>query len=802
MLIRRLKRILFAMCCLGIVLCIGLDNDFFAIQSVTQLRQRFGVVINEVMPLNRGLIQAGDGGFYGCIELYNASDIAVDLEGFGLSADPQEPFRWIFPAMRIEPHGYVTVWTSGKDAPIDEKSAHANFKLSANDNVAVLTSPDREWRTALLFGHMHENISYGRLPDGSDALYWFDGCTAGGSNDSEPLGEGKQGQRLGAPTFSLPAGFYEGDTVLELSCENGSEIRYTLDGSEPQKDDAKSVGPLLLTNRAEPYVIRARSFQSGYPKSSTVTRTYFVDEGISDRYDIPVVSLSTSPANLFNYETGIYVPGKVRDDWLLAHPETAGSLGLPANYNQAGKRWERPAYLELFEPGGKLCISQGIGVRTHGGYSLDQPNKSLSLLADADYDARDLFEYDFFSEGSDNYLPLNGVILRNSATDAQYSLFRDAFMQSLADPQRLDLQASRPCIAFINGEYYGIYNIRPLYSADYLARKYGFDAEDAVIIKNPTGGIGDDVQEGFAGDEFPYSALFTFIKRVDMRKPENYAYVKTQIDIENYIEYNILEIYCGNNDWLANNVRIWRKRTQAYEPLAPYGQDGRWRWLVYDLDAGYGLFYISYEENSLAKATATGSEEWYNTDEFTVMLRALLTNEEFKTSFITRFSDLLNTSFSAENAQARLDAMLEIYLPYVPQQILRWKLHNGSMDSYLSEIDRMRAYAQNRPDVIRGHIKEYFKLSGINRLEVSVSGEGSVRLNTLLLGAENLPFTGFYFPGIPVMMEAIPAQGYRFVGWEGSIVSENETLAVNLTSPAKLRAVFVPASQQEGGPGF
>ncbi|MEA4970411.1 MAG: CotH kinase family protein [Candidatus Pelethousia sp.] len=520
-----------------------------------------------------------------------------------------------------------------------------------------------------------------------------------------------------------------------------------------------------------------------------------MDEGISGRYDIPVISLSTAPANLFDYETGIYVAGKVRDDWLGAHPETAGSLGLPANYNQEGKLWERPAYFELFDPGGKLCISQGVGVSTHGGYSLDHPNKSLSILADVDYDARDIFNYDFFSEGADKYLPLNGVILRNSATDAKYSLFRDSFIQSLADPEKLDLQASRPCIAFINGEYYGIYNIRPLYRADYLARKYGFETGDTVIIKNPTGGIGDEVQEGFAGDELPYSALLTFIKSADIKKPENYAYVKSQIDIDNYIEYNILEIYCGNKDWLANNVRIWRKRTQTYDPQAPYGQDGRWRWLVYDLDAGYGLFYTSYEENSLAIATAAGGDRWYNTDEFTVMLRTLLTNEEFKTSFITRFADLLNTSFSALNAQARLDALLEIYLPYVPQHILRWNLHNGSMDSYLSEIDRMRAYAQNRPHVIRGHIREYFKLSGINRLKVSVSGEGSVRLNTLLLGAESLPFVGFYFPDIPITLEAIPAQGYRFVGWEGSIASENQTLAVSLTSPAKLRAIFIPASQ-------
>ncbi len=123
------------------------------------------------------------------------------------------------------------------------------------------------------------------------------------------------------------------------------------------------------------------------------------------------------------------------------------------------------------------------------------------------------------------------------------------------------------------------------------------------------------------------------------------------------------------------------------------------------------MFYKSYEENSLANATAVGSELWYNKDEFTVMLRALLTNEEFKSQFITRFVDLLNTSYSAETVQAQLDALLAIYLPYVPQHLLRWNLHRGSMERYLAEIERMRTYAKNRPDAVRGHLKDYFGLT-------------------------------------------------------------------------------------------
>ena len=789
----RFARICFATACLGLVFFIGIDKGIFSAFSGSQPQEHFEISINEVMALNRGLIQAGDGGFYGYVELYNGSDKEVNLKGFGLSNDAKNPFRWVFPSLQIEPYSYITIWTSCKDKLIDSKSAHANFKLNASSNLLVLTSPTRSWRTALLFEKMYENISYGRQPDGSGALYWFDGCTAGGPNTAAPLEGSTRGQRLAPPVFNMPAGFYEDAVVLELSCNDDAQIHFTLDGSEPEKESPLYKEPLYLARRDEPYIVRARAFKAGHPKSGIVTRTYFVEEGILERYDIPVVSLSTSPSNLFDYETGIYVAGKLRNEWLATHPEAVNGPSLPANYNQKGKLWERPAHIEFFSPAGEICISQGIGMRTHGGYSLEHANKSLRLLANADYDEKELFEYDFFNDGAE-YIPLNGIILRNSATDSRSALFRDAFIQSLADPNRLDVQASQPCIAFINGIFYGIYNIRPLYNAEYLAHKYSFSAEDVVIIKNPTGGIGDEVQEGFAGDEAPYNKLFTFIKSSDMRKPDNYAYVKTQIDIDNYIEYNILEIYCGNIDWLANNVRIWRKRTQAYAPQAPYGQDGRWRWLVYDLDSSYGLFYKSYEEDSMAAATAMGSDKWYNTDEFTVMLRALLTNEEFRTKFITRFADLLNTAYGGQTALARLNAMLTMYLPYVPKHLERWNLHKGDMSLYLEEINRMREYAVNRPEAVRKHIMDYFELSDVHELQVSITGKGAISLNTLSLDAQHLPFSGYYYVGIPVMLTAIPAEGFRFTGWEGSIVSQSTQLTVNPIAPVQLHAVFVPAS--------
>lgn len=131
------------------------------------------------------------------------------------------------------------------------------------------------------------------------------------------------------------------------------------------------------------------------------------------------------------------------------------------------------------------------------------------------------------------------------------------------------------------------------------------NTEDIVIVNNPTGIAGVEIQEGYAGDEMHYNHMIKYIEEHGAKSQKDYEYIKTKMDVDNFIEYNILQIYCDNRDWPGNNVRIWRKRTQAYEPNSLYGHDGRWRWLVFDLDYGFGLFKgeSPVQNNSLEMAT-------------------------------------------------------------------------------------------------------------------------------------------------------------------------------------------------------
>jgi hypothetical protein len=782
-------KIIFITFCGAIILAVGFGKNIFVkAYQFSQASRQYSLVINEVMVQNRNFQQDPDGDYSNYAEIYNTSDDTVSLKGFGLSDDIQNLFLWTFPNVSIPPHGFLVVWISGKNKS-EASNLHTNFKFKKTDSAVILASPDRTWKTVFPVISKDANISCGRQPDGGDRFYIFDGGTIGRSNLLSPLKTGAK--RLADVAFSRQAGYFEKETDVELTeNEQGVTIRYTLDGSEPGENASvyQAGKPIRLAMNSIT-VIRARAYKAGYPKSNIVTKTYFVAQGICRKYKIPAVSLVADPDDLFDYTKGIYIKGKVYDDWKKDNPQDVLNENPPANYNQKGKLWERPAHVELFAPDGTAGISQNIGIRMHGGYSLRYDDKSLQLIADADYDDKKNFEYNFFDEISGGK-KVESILIRTSGTDIKKSLFRDSFIQSLADTASLDTQKSKPCILFINGVYYGIHSFRTTYDASYISAKYNIDKEDAVIIKDPSGDIGDKVKEGFPGDEFQYAMLYQFIKDNDMSDSKNYAYVKTLMDTDNYIEYNILEIYSGNDDWPANNISVWRKRTNNYTPDAAYGSDGRWRWLVYDLDCGFGLFEQSVEFDSLEMATAAQSDKENNPPHTTVMFRSLLNNKDFRDNFINRFADLLNTNFESTRVMSKLASMRDVYAPYVPDHLKKWNLLETDIDNWYAEIDAMMQYAKNRPAAIRQQICKYFNIS-VCGLLVKIGQGGTVKINSVTLNPGQ--WQGCYFSDPPITLEAVPQQGFRFAGWSGAAVSAQSALRLYLAPDTELEALFEKA---------
>ncbi|TVR39802.1 MAG: T9SS C-terminal target domain-containing protein [Bacteroidia bacterium] len=559
-------------------------------------------------------------------------------------------------------------------------------------------------------------------------------------------------------------------------------IRYTSDGSVPDMNSTIYQGPISITDRSgdpntismiptnnigpgNPYnehwqppageiykinSIRARAFIPSGHGSEVVTHSYLVHEEGTQRYSMPLIAINAHAGAFFNADSGIYVHGN------------------HVNYNQRGIEWERLVHFEFFENDGNLAFSQQMGARIHGGTSRNRPRKSLRMYARSDYGTT-WVNYPIFPDKNINRY--KRFLLRNSGNDWGDAIFRDAFMQSLLKDLDLDIQYSRPAIVFINGEYWGVHNIRDRLDNRYIQTHYGLDDEMDYTILERNGVF----ERGNPDGVHHYWDMIDFLDNPGVSDPANYTTLQTMMDTDNFMDYQIAQIYVMNTDWPGNNIQFWRYYTDTYNPDAPPGLDGRWRWQVFDLDFGFGLnfdYVTGVDEgpahNTLSFALEPNGPSWPNPPWSTFILRRLVENETFQTGFVTRFADLLNSNFAESVVVQKLESFREMYLPEMPEHIHRWRMPED-MNHWESEIDVMRNFAIERPGYLRQYLREEFDLGPTAKLHVNrVSpAQGSVRVNTIQVGESDNPWSGFYFEGLPIQLKALPAPGHRFSHWEG-----------------------------------
>jgi hypothetical protein len=531
--------------------------------------------------------------------------------------------------------------------------------------------------------------------------------------------------------FTLYDGRVTWDSLGKATTKLGTSALYT--------------APLLLRTNA---VVRARAFRPGWVPSQIVTESYFVNPAST----LPVISLVTSPDNLFSGERGLFAMGP--------------NAGLAAPYLGANfwRDWERPVHVELFEPDGRRGLSLDAGVKIHGFWTRCYAQKSMRICARRRYGAGEI-AYQVFPG-----LPLDhfeNLVLRNSGNDWTEALMRDPLVQSLIDGIDLDHQASRPARAYVNGKYWGIYDIQEHIDEHYLASHHQVDPQAVDIIEAEF--------TTRAGNAEGYNRLLNMAVAKDLANPENYRLITQEMDVGNYADYEITEIYGDNTDWPGNNVECWR-------PQAP---GGKWRWVLFDLDGCFGISGNGPSFNKLAAATAPAN--FYPT----LLLRSLLKNAQFRLQFINRFADHLNSTFAPERVLRRIADKQAELAPEIPMHIARWGVL-GSVPSWNAHVDVLRAFASQRPQFVRQHIVEYFKLSGTAQLTLGATNAagGQLCINTLTLTETNLPWTGTYFQGVPVTVTALPKATYKFAGWAGTD-NTNASLTLTLTNSLSLTAVFL-----------
>ncbi|MBN2349049.1 MAG: CotH kinase family protein [Bacteroidales bacterium] len=618
---------------------------------------------------------------------------------------------------------------------INQNRLHTNFKISSRGESLMFSNAAGDTVDYIVFGPIPSDVSFGRQPDGHNTWGFFTESTPESANNTTML----VNDSIGIPGFSHPGGIYSNTIELVLSCAEGDTIYYTTDGSVPDYSSEIYTAPLSLSFSG---VIKAKILRQGSMPGQLAVNTYIIGAD----HNLPIVSVSTNPENLWDYNTGIYVEGPNANS---ADPHYG------ANY---WNDWEKPAHIEFYEKSGLKAFELDAGIKIIGAWSRMSDQKSLAVIARKKYGTNKI-PYKIFQDKHLN--EFKSLVLRNSGNDWNNTMFRDAMMTSLIRDFGVDRQAYRPAVVYLNGEYWGIQNIREKINEHFLAANHNLDPDNISILE--TNGY---VVIGSAAD---YNNMIGFIEAHDLRIQDNYEFVKSQMDVNNYINYQLSEIYFDNTDWPGNNIKFWKENSS----------NGKWRWIIFDTDHGFGPWDVQrYDHNTLEFALADDVYEWPNPTWSTYLFRSLMLNNEFKNDFINLFCDRLNTTFLPEKVKQHIDSLKQGIEDEIVAHLYKW---NGSYDYWASNVTNMKTFAQNRQQKVFGHIAGEFDLNPAKTiiLNVNNSAFGRIKVNTIV--PENYPWNGKYFGGVPFTITAMPRPDYRFTGWTGYVNSTAQSLEVNLT---------------------
>ena len=548
--------------------------------------------------------------------------------------------------------------------------------------------------------------------------------------------------------FVPMGGNYDTGQTVELFLP-GAKIYYTTDGSVPRSSTAEQYKrPISVTKTT---VIRAIAFIDG-KLTRPISHTYLIGEPEST---LPIVSLSVEPGVLFDLENGLFMKGVNAVDSLWRKPG--------ANF---WSRREVSLNVEIFEADGACVYRSFSGMRLFGGMSRLFPQKSLAIVARKRYGEKRIKHKIFGKEGLKKFKYL---VLRNSGSDFGKTHFRDAFMTSLVEDWDLEKQDYRPAHTYINGFYWGIYNIREKVNRYFIASHHEVH-KDSIDLLEHRG-------TRKRGSKRHYSRLLNFLEEHDLSNSANYTWVGSQMEIDNFMDFQIAQIYFDNQD-AGGNIKFWRPQTP----------EGKWRWILYDTDWGYGLHQEdAWKNNSLAFHTDPDGPSWPNPPWSTFILRKLLENETFKHRFLNRFADRLNTSFDAITVGQKIEEFYHTLKPEIGRHLKRWR---RGQTTWEKQVDILRTFAAQRPQYVWQHLIEKFQPGNLNVLKLAADHGGHILINDNLRADQS--FEGRYFSEIPIRLEAVPHLGYRFSHWEGpNFHSPAKELTIQVSDQTLfLRAVF------------
>lgn len=687
------------------------------------------LVINEICASNNTIINDEFGNSSDWIELYNNTDADINLEGYFLSDDNDEPQKWTFPNISIAAQSYLLIFASDEDVWADD--VHTNFKLSASGESVSLSRPSGELIDRIRYPEFPSDLSYGRLPNGSGE--WMVLSTPSPQNDNS-------GSAIihfaSSPQWLSHQRFHTTSTSVELTCGlPDCQMYFTRDGRPPTSDDQLYTGAITIDTTT---VIRAVTIAPDYLPSAMATRTFFIQAD----HQLPILSLTSDPINYWDWEEGILVEGpNASSVWPF----------YGANYWLNKKI---PVYMEYFTAEQTLAIEHQVDGKVHGGRGARLwPQKSLRLLVKQKYGSSTI-DYPFFDNRERT--TYKRLVLRNASGDYNRTHFRDAFLQRYFIDENLnvDVLAYQPIVVYLNGSFYGMLNLREKSDEYYLKHNLGVDIQQLDLLEE------DTIIN--LGNYEAFDSMYNYVISHDLSRQDFFDQAAYFFDVENIAESFIIQTAVCNGDWLHNNIKYWRERKEG----------AKWRYLVFDMDIAMGRFaWSDYDIDMFGQKMAA----YQDTNRHVNILQSLFEYEPYEHYFINRYADLLNTTFRPERLHQEIRRSADMIRHDIEQHFDKWADEASNFGLWENEkVPYLYVFSENRPPFARQGLIDYFDLDKevLLRLNTFPEGAGKIHINTIT--PESLPWEGYYFDGVPVELTIEPAAGYTFSHWQSLKVVKNK----------------------------
>ena len=537
--------------------------------------------------------------------------------------------------------------------------------------------------------------------------------------------------------FSHQSGYYSKPFVLKISNTSGNKIYYSLDGNYP-KTEFKD---FVLISSTLSMRVKNEGETKGY------TRNF-----LFKKHQLPVVFLTLKPSDLFDSISGMYVKGPG------AKPEP------PYHGANFHKNWERMADIELLDTANVSEFNQKVGIRIFGQYSAMLPQKSFSIHAKKKYGEKKIKAKVFPELEFKKY---KSFILRNSGSDFCNSHFRDVLMTGLVRNWNIETQASRSCVVYLNGKYWGVYHLREKLNEHYLQQHFEVEKDNVAILKHR----GDVQQYG----RMNYNSMLKFIERSDFSKNENIDSLSKLMDIDNYLDYNIAQLYCNNID-AGGNIRYWRSREAG----------SKWRWMLFDTDFGFGLSKSqSYQANTVEDYFIKSNRKWPYPNWSTVIIRKLLENEAVKQTYLRKITNYLNDELSENTVKSEVNRLKKILEPEMSAHFGRW---NRPFKTWNNSLEKITEFAENRPTYLRNYLKDFFEIDTVFTLSIDKIENGSCILNDI---KHDSAWSGIFFSNLSYTLKAIPDFGYHFTNWKQDTNNRLTNISVVLHTDKNVTPIFL-----------